>query len=347
MRNGTSLRTGVFMPIALIGLAGWLLIGGAAAVQAAEVSLSPLKKIRIAKSSGTVEQVAILSGGAILVRDSNLAKPKEQALELYDSRGQLTRRIGKVGPEPGGYRYLKSVAATRDHAVWVADLIGRLSFFSLEGRLLGTKLIQKPGYQIDSIALDEPHGYFYVGGCLPIRYYLDDGCRLVHQYRTKDRAFVRSFLQTDKASIENRLFAFSNISVDVDAAGRLWTIDAPVFKLLLVDPGSGKELSFPVESRIARPMPKIEQGADTEGLYENSFHLDRVLASGPYEAVSLRRPQGGLFLAIFDAQGKQIAADLKPPGVLVGKTGEGRFLFASPVEGGFEIGEYQVKASKP
>lgn len=224
----------------------------------------------------------------------------------------------------------------------MVDLIGRLSFFDLGGRLADTKLIQAPGYQVEGLALDEPHGFFFLSGCLPMHTYLDRGCKVVHQYRLKDRKYVGSYVDNDPQIGEKNLLSFSDNALDVDAQGMVWVVDAPLMKLLRLDPGTGKTEGFTVRSALAKPLSKVEPGADIEALYGNAYLLERVIAVPGAVVVSIRGPQSSSLLEVFNPQGRQISVDLKPPGKLVGKTRNGHLLFAAPVKGGFEIGEYSL-----
>ncbi len=144
-------------------------------------SLKLVRRTTLAKANGRVDQVVPLPSGGFLVRDADLLNEHAQALEVYDAKGGFVRKIGGFGRRPGSYQALKSIAVNGD-TIWVADLIGRLSFFNLQGRLLGTKLLQKPGFQVEGVALDEARGFAYLSGCLPRQVYLDRGCKVVHQY---------------------------------------------------------------------------------------------------------------------------------------------------------------------
>jgi hypothetical protein len=321
----------------------------AVATSWADPNLALVRRTVLKKAEGRVDQVIPLPSGGFLVRDADLLNEHTQALEVYDASGRFVRKIGGFGPRPGSYMALKSIAVSGG-TIWVADLIGRLSFFDLQGKLLGTKLLQRPGFQVEGIALDEARGHAYLSGCLPTHVYLDQGCKVVHQYNLKSTQYLGSFLDNDPQIRERNTIAFSDNSLDVDPQGVVWTVDAPVFKLFRLDPRSAKTQGFPIRSTTARPIAKVEAGSDTHAIYDNSYLVERVLVAGGHTVVSIRAPKGGSgLLAVFDAQGRQVATDLKPPGKLVGKTREGRLLFATGLKGGFEIGEYSLslKASRP
>lgn len=315
----------------------------ATASASAHPKLVPLKRITLAKAAGRVDQTVSLPSGGYLIRDADLLKEATQALEVYDPSGRFLRKIGGYGPRPGSYQALKQIALGTDGTIWVADLMGRLSLFDLGGRLLETKLIQAPGYQVEGIALDEPRGLFYLSGCLPTHTYLERGCKVVHQYSLKERKFLRSLADNDPQIGQKNLLSFSDNALDVDAQGLVWVVDAPIMRLVRVDPATGKSVGFTIRSNTVKPLGKVEPGADIDVLYKNAYLLERVVAIPGGVVVSVRGPNGAYLLEVFDAQGRQIAVDLKPPGKLVGKTRRGHLLFATPAKGGFELGEFSLE----
>ena len=310
-------------------------------------SIYTIRTLLLEKSVGDVDQVVPMAGG-FLVRNTDLLKQQRQSLEVFDTSGRVTRTIGKFGRRPGSFQALKSVAVEGNGTIWAADLLGRLSFFDPQGRLLGTKLVQAPGFQVDGLALDERRGLAYLSGCLPIKVYVELGCKTIHQYRLKDRQYLRSFHDNDAELRERNLLAFSDNHLDVDAWGIVWTVDAPILKLSRVDPKTGAVQRFPIRSSIAKPIPKPKEGADLNALMDDSFLLDRVLVASGGVVVSIRGPKGtGWHLAVFDLQGRQEAADLKSPGLLVGKTRDGELLFSRPAKGGYELVVASVKPKTP
>lgn len=298
----------------------------------------------LAKPAGRIDQATVLPDRGVLVRDSDFGHPETQALELYDPTGRRTRRIGGFGRSPGQFYRLKDVALTRKGEVWVADIVGRLSFFDLQGKILGTRLIQNPGFQVDGLALDEARGYFYLSGCLPKAVYLDGGCRLVHQFRLADKTYIRSFLETDPEVLEKGLFGLQDSLLSLDDQGRIYAADKPVFKLSRVDPSTGEVRVFPIRSRQVKPVPVVRDPAAARSVYRSSFLVHRVLASGPYVVVSIRRPaQKGFLLEVFTQAGEQVGTDLEVPGTLVGKTRQGDLLFAGRTQRGYELTPYRIR----
>jgi len=341
MTRRTLARPGRPWLLALLGI--FLFCFGHAA--GAEVRLSLVKRTPLVKPSGRVDQVIPLPSGGFLVRDADFQQEKTQTLEVYDAAGRRARRIGAFGQRPGSYYRLKGIGLSGG-TVLVADVIGRVTLFGEQGAFLGTKLVQAPGFQIDGIAVDPERGFFYLGGCLPVKTYVDFGCQLVHQYRLKDRKYVRSFLKSDPDAVAKGLTALSDIAVDVDGKGRVVAVDAPSFKLLRVNPQGGGEEAFPIQSRKARPNGKLGESRDLKAVYRSSFLVERVVAAGPWAVAVIDLPgKSGSLLQVFDERGRQVAVDLDPPGKLVGKTAAGNLLFAARKGNGWEIAEHSLAAA--
>lgn len=300
--------------------------------------------ITLAKAKGRVDEVILLRDGTYLVRDSDYENAEAQGLELYDRSGRLVRRLAGYGRSPGSFYRLKDVAVTAGMTIWAADVIGRISLFDLRGKLLGTKLIQNPGYQIDGLAIDERRGLFFLSGCLPTAEFLDRGCALVHQYRIRGKAYMRSFLATDPDVLRKNHVALQDVAIALDGRGRVFAADAPVLKLNRVDPRSGATRTFPIRSRTLRPPPTLDKTSEAAfKAFESSDLIERIVVADGHAVVSVRRPaKQGFLLAAFTLDGVQAAVDLPSPGELVGRTAEGNLLFARRVGPGHEIREYRL-----
>jgi hypothetical protein len=154
----------------------------ASAPQPQAPTLTTVRTFQLSKPAGRIDQFAALPDGTFVVRDANFHDPATQALEVYGRDSRLVRKISAFGTEPQQFLRLRGMAVAANGNIWIADL-SRLMQFGADGRLIGTTLIQKPGYQIKALALDEAHGYMYLAGCLPLKVFLDAGCQLVHQYK--------------------------------------------------------------------------------------------------------------------------------------------------------------------
>jgi hypothetical protein len=345
-----SKRKLVLVPV-LICFAAGAAAGGSAPKTPA---LKRGQSVMLRKTSGEVDQVVPLPGGEYAVRDSNFRRPETQAIEVYAHSGSLIRKVGGFGNGPQSFLRLMSVAAQADGALWSGDFARRINRYDPSGKLTGTLLLQKPALSsLTSLALDESRGVFYVAGCLPEHVYIDLGCLLVHQYSLKNNEFLHSFVPTDPALLKGNLQPFEATFIDVDGAGNVWAVDAPIFKILRLNPVSGKVTSFPVRSNIARPtlslpLPKPGEQNQLRAQFDTSFLLWRVLAAGPYAVVSVRKPHdSGYLLQVFDQTGRQVGIDLASPGELAGRTSAGELIFCVPKPPqGFELTEYHVSSAQ-
>lgn len=307
-------------------------------------SLTLVKTTQLRKPAGHVHQVVPVPGGGLIVRDSDFHDEKTQVAELYSDAGYYCGQFGSFGHGPGQYYRLKSVAVGSDQTVWLADIIGRISRFDMEGRLVSTRLLQRPGYQVDWMVLDEPRATYYLAGYLPKKIYIDHGNSLIHRYRLGDDAFNRSYLDNHEEVLWYNLTSLADVNFDADARGRLYVVDAPIMKLTLLEPESGNASTFPVESDVITPVSPIGSGKEAaEKAYTDSHLIDRVLVGDAHVLLSIRRPrEEGFLLQIFDHAGRQLATDVPSPGQLVGKTADGHFYFARKSGEGFELAEYEV-----
>lgn len=327
-----------------------VILGLAPAYGQSRVRLEPVTTVRLNKPVERIDQVVGLPGGGLVIRSSDFRNEATQAIEIFDGQGHYRTKVGTFGRSPGQYYRLKSIAVAGNGHIYVADVIGRITQFSQDGQVLNTKLIQNPQYHVYGLALDEPRGSIYLSGCLPKQFYLDLGCRLVHRYSLNGMAYQRSFLDTDAEAVQKHLLSLEDYHIDTDAAGRIWAVDAPVLKLFRIDPATSRTQSFPLRSSVATPVAAIAPNERTEvhqSIADASFLIDRVLTTGPYVVVSLRRPQtSGYLLQIFNASGQQVATDVNSPGRLVGKTKTGRLYFAANGSRGTEVTEYALSAGR-
>ena len=311
-----------------------------------EVALNQIKTTLLRKPAGHVHQVVAAPGGGFVIRDSDYKDETTQAVELYSDSGYYCGKFGGFGRAPGQYYRLKSIAVAADQTLWLADVIGRISRFNMEGWLMNTKLIQRPGYQVDWLLLDEAHGAYYLAGYLPKKVYIDYGCQLVHKYDLKEDAYSQSFLDNDPEVLEKNLTALSDLVVDSDARGRLYVVDAPVMKLSVLEPESGKIETVPIKSQLIKPVSPLASGVERANeAFENSYLIDRVVVGDGHAVVSVRQPKNaGFVLQIFTDDGRQVASDVAAPGQLVGKTSDGHFYFVTQKSGGFELAEFELSA---
>lgn len=318
------------------------------AAGAERVELRHVRDLPLDKPEGRVDQV-VERAGSLVVRDADYWQEEKQLIEVYAPGGERLGVVGRFGRSPGQYFRLKDLEVASDGTLWVADVISRVTLFDPAGELQRTLLIQRPGYQVHDLLLDERRGYFYLSGCLPTRTYLDLGCLLLHQYRLSDRRYVRSFVETDPEAIEKRLLPLQDVVLALDPRGRVFVADAPVFKVVRVEPQSGESVEFRVRSQIARPAAALDPRAAPEvsqQRFGEAYLIDRLAVSGSCLVVSIRRPAGaGHLLTILDAEsGEPLAVDRPSPGRLVGHRSGGGLLFVDRKPGAaHRLSEYRLE----
>lgn len=326
----------------------------ASTLSSGRIGLEKVSSQSILKKDGRIDQVIPLPSGDFLVRDYSWQEEEKQAIEIYSSEGAFLRKIGSFGQSPGHYFRLKSAALASNNHLWIGDAHGRISIFDLSGELIETILIQKPGFRVRDIVLDESNGFFYLTGCLPVKTYLDLGCELVHQYQIDSRKHVSSFIETDPVAVANHWLSLEDYSVGVDAGGRVFMTDSPVFKLMRFDPSSKKVQAFPISSEVAKsPEPIYEPSPEANRrARESSFLIERVVVAGQYVVVSMSAPtstpspeSAKRLLHGFGLDGGQIWQDLPSPGALSGKNNDGVLLFITKVEDHFQLDGYRITST--
>lgn len=305
---------------------------------------------RVIEVTGGVDQVLELPGHGYLVRDYNWQQEKKQKLVLHDLAGEPVRTIGSFGLGPERYVRLKDVAVADDGTIWIADLT-RLLRFSPDGELQGTRLVQKPGYRVKGILLDEERDRLFLAGCLPTDTYANRGCRLVHEYRLPDMEYVRSSITTAPESIARNYLPLSEYDMAVDGEGDLWFVDAPVHRLVRLDPDTGSTRSVPIRTEALHPPEPVGEFAPEDQVLaqeDASFLLDRLTVVDDLVVVSVKAPatsRGSRYLLqIFDRDGRHRVQDLEAPGRLVGTTEDGSLFFAVPGrDSGLAVARYRVE----
>jgi hypothetical protein len=329
----------LLLPLALLALP----VTGAGRVELRHVRDLPLQK-----TEGRVDQV-VERAGSLVVRDSDYWQEEQQVIEVYATDGERQGVIGRFGRSPGQYFRLKDLEVASDGTLWVADVLSRITTFDPAGKLQKTLLVQRPGYQVHDLVLDERRGYFYVGGCLPTQTYLDLGCLLLHQYRLRDRRYIRSFVETDPEALEKRLLALQDVVLALDSRGRVFVADAPIFKVIRLEPKSGESVVLPLTSRIVRPAPALDPRAAPEVArkrFSEAFLIDRLAISGGCLVVSIRRPADtGHLLTVIDAEsGESLLVDHPAPGRLVGERGGDGLLFVDRKPGeSYRLSQYRLE----
>jgi hypothetical protein len=344
MRGRKNVSCAVLLGVAAVGLSLT-----ARAWPQVPVVLSRVRITRLQLPIARVDQVLPLPNGGFAIRSSDFRNEQNQAIQLIDAQGRFVRKIGSFGRAPGQYFRLTSIGVLRNGILWATDLRSRVMLFNEDGNLRQTFLIQSPGYDIKDLSLDEERGVFYLAGCLPTKTYLDLGCQLVHEYSISAGRYIRSFLETDPEAIRKRLLALENYHIDRDATGEIFAVDAPLFKLFVVDPRTAHSEAFPVVSKIASPVSSLETGQNSDyydNAFEGAFLLDTVQVVDANVIISIRRPHdSGYVLEVLCKNGRQVSTDVQPPGRLVGKGDTGNLYFAWKDQRGLELGEFSLRSA--
>lgn len=169
---------------------------------------------------------------------------------------------------------------------------------------------------------------------------------MLHRYNLADARYRRSYLDTDVEAIRKNLLPFEYYMLDSDAAGNIYLIDAPLFRVFRVDPETATTRNFTIQSRTASPPRALPPGASrevSEAAFAKSYFLDHINVTRYCIAVSVRTPGSkGFLLEALSPDGKQFLEDVEIPGRLVGKTEAGSLLIAAQSAGRIELREYSV-----
>lgn len=308
------------------------------------VELEVVQTIRLAKRSGSVDQVLPLADGGFAVRDYTWDPPEAQRIELFAPDGSRRSAISAYGHGAGKYVRLSGLAVDSRGGLWVADFgAARLTLYRPNGEVARTVLLQNPSFRPKAVALDEDRKRLFVAGCHPRETYLDLGCLLVHQYALDTGKFVGSFVESDPEAVARRWEGRVDYDLTVDDQGLVYLVAEASFKVVRLEPESGRVEVWPVASAIAKPPPALDietvtsQGGKDAGRKE-AFLVDHVAAAGAHIVVSIARPgRQGYLLEVFDRSGHQVAKDVPAPGRLVGATANGAWIFTRRNQDRFEL----------
>jgi hypothetical protein len=335
------------MTRALVFLAAFLAAGPGFSAASRSLRLVVVDETPLAKTGGRVDQLIAAPGGQWLVRDASYDPAEAQAVELYDAQGRKLRKIGSFGHKPGEYFRLKDMDLAADGTLWVADIIGRVGLFRLDGQLVTTLLIQNPGFQVDSLVLPPGADFFYLGGCLPKKTYIEDGCRLAHRYSLADRRFAASFGESSPEVVPRGLLGLQDVLLASDDKGRIYVADAPILAVSRFEEGKPDGVTWPLPLGAAQ-APRPEANGRSPA-YGTTFRIDRLVAVAPdLLAVSVAKPHdAGFLLTVLDAAGKPLLLEIPTAGRLVGKTAAGELLFVRQQAGSWLIARQRLELVKP
>jgi len=325
----------------------WLVATFSSGTMVAQKNTAPsfhLKLVRVlelAKPSGNIDQLIPLPDGGFLTRDSTYNPLQSQVVEVYGPSGNLIRKIGSYGQEPGHYYALKEIAFSYQHnVVWVVDMLGRISRFNLSGKFLDSVLIQKPGFHPYGIALNEDQGRYYLTGCVALKFYLNDGCKMVHEYDSSTDKYLRSLAENDPDAVKREYFSVEDYQLTAAPSG-LYAVDAPMRKFWKIVPNRGIE-AFPVLGKqLGGDIPELDPRKPAAEIARGQYLFENIFADDRLVIISAGVKGGGKYLLeVLSANGKPIALDVNSPGRLIGKSRYRTLWFGERQGDKFRLAEY-------
>jgi hypothetical protein len=296
-----------------------------------QISVLVRRAVHLRGGQPQLVRASILPDGSLAVFSERVAGDF-LSFGIFSASGDLVKNLAGTDV-PTGLARLTSLQSDRSGALWTTTFIpSEVARFNQNGLISVSDLPRlKMAY---ALALDEPHGYVYVSGCVPEHPGADASFLLVHQFAIDGLKFRKSFLQTDPTVLGNRQLGIQWVPLDVDANGIVWAVDSPALTLYSIDPASGRYASIPIRSRVAKSSGRLDPfGGDSyvKKYIKSSFVPESVIANGDRVVVAIRQPAetnaDRYLLEIFDTAGVQIVVDVPAPGSLVGKFGIKGFLF--------------------
>lgn len=305
--------------------------------------LTRLREVLLSKKSGNISQIIELPDGSFLIRDSTYVPLTAQSVEHYSPFGRVVGRIGSYGSEPGRFNALKQIAYTeKSREVWIVDMLGRVSRFDSDGHFLNSSVIQAPTFHPYGIAIDEQHGRYYLTGCVALHFYLDLGCKMIHEYELGTDKFIRSFMENEKIAVDRKYFSVEDYVATTGPTG-LYAMDAPVRKFYKIT-SQGNVTSYDIPSKVLGTLPVIDPTQPAEITTKGQYLLESLLANDKFVVISANvRDADSHLLEIFTLQGQPVALDVPTTGSLIGESPRGTFWFSEKHGERYVIAEYAVQ----
>ena len=213
-----------------------------------------------------------------------------------------------------GYSGIEGEILVADH--------GTHRFYAIDpkGQIKWSKWVQAPAFSPRSIVGGEL-GDIFVAGCLAIREYLDLGCKLIHHFGPKGKAYKASFFETDTLAVKNQLFGLEQHFVDGNAKGQIVLLDSAIPKLQMrTGSNQGTKVYLIASDKIESiPLQRPTNGPPNAQRFwmMNGLALleDEVVIgyTSPFAAKH--------YIAVFSLNtGKQILKDQEVSGPIVGRS---------------------------
>lgn len=308
------------------------------------------KEYLLEKQTGKIRGLVVDGEGFFWVEDIPQGR-----IEKYDQSGKLVRVVGGAGQGPGRFLLLNGLALDEGsgRVLAVDTQQNRVNVFNRDGQFISSWIVAKPGYMPQSIVFDAKHGFYYLGGSLPLKTFISEGCLHVHKYSIASNDYLGSFLETDRIVKEKNLFNYLIVSsLDVDGFGNVYCTLAPVYKVFKLNTKSGEFKAFRGRHSFYREPPFIRSDHLTPDeirrLRQTWTQAERVLvAQDRFVVLSLEQHEPFPYaLEVFDLNGNLLQTDMLTDGRLVGKDKSGGLYFALFRSNRYLIARYELVAAR-
>jgi hypothetical protein len=109
-----------------------------------------------------ISDALILPGGEIVVADRQASD-----VRVFDQRGRFICRFGGQGSGPSEFRYIDGIAALGDTLVVVDPMLGKVAYFNVKGRLLQTRMQERPGASLVGVGKSSAVWWSWMAGRRP------------------------------------------------------------------------------------------------------------------------------------------------------------------------------------
>jgi hypothetical protein len=269
------------------------------------------------------------------------SRPYLHAATRYRSDGKPLAQIlpkGAGSQGAGNVYVLGQIAEDSEGALWFADAgQRRLLKFSIEGKSLGSTLLQMPGLITHAIDFSRDGKKLYLGGCNPSDRGPYQGCRsLVHRRSTSALGQTLGYLSSDRQkgwkATEKSHYRLSDDWIAVTGSPNHETVaytNLSARRVWIVDFDKQTDVEIALDSFMPE-VPAVRTPEEAGAIVLSKpliFHLTS-LGSGVFVGIK-NQPRSGVGLIQIDVKGRIVktwpSADL--PGRLVGKSRRGHLVF--------------------
>ncbi len=300
--------------------------------QGSDASGHPVSEFRLSSSIFRhIEKVIEVAPGVLVVLDAD--RPfwiPERKLYTINVKANQVKEL-KLSLAQGASPILLIDIATSGspNEFLVSDIGGhRLFRFDLNGKQMWSKWLQNPGIAPHGITMSGDLKSVNVGACKPVKYFVDDGCTLLHEYSLPDGNYIGGTIETDPIAVQNKLLALETYRLDsIERKGLLFA-DSAVRKLFVRDASGKKIRTFDIKSNILKPIPLQNPAAGVPN-WSSQYTMMAVLSTKSGHTAVFRgpKPMEDLVFVVNPLTGKQIVTDRTVAGNVVGRSLDRKYLF--------------------